>query len=661
VIKQEDKERILQATDIVDVVSQFVQLRRRGVNHIGLCPFHNEKTPSFNVNSARGIFKCFGCGEGGDAVTFLMKHEHFTYPEALKWLANRYGIPIEEEQQTPEAIANQSEREALFAANECAQKYFHQTLLNDQNGQAIGLSYFREREINQESIKQWGLGYCKDSWTDFTDYATKQGYSVEMLVKAGLTVEKEGTDKRYDRFRGRVMFPIYSVSGRPIGFTGRILTSDKTKAKYVNSPESLIYSKGKVLFGLHLAKNHIAKEDRCYLVEGNMDAVMMSQQGVKNVVATSGTALTEDQIRLLKRYSSNVTILYDGDAAGIHAAFRAIDMFLSAGLKVKIVLFPDGDDPDSFARKNTQAEFQRYITEEAHDFIIFKTNLLLADAQDDPIKRAALVKEILVSISKIPDTIERTAYIQQCSSLLKMKEDMLTKELAKILRTNILKQHSSEEQQATEQSNTYSPEPFFSTRQQIEDPYPDDNQERGIIKLLLNYSDRSTRQAVIIDEQGTIETQTFMIVAYVISDLKNESIAFDNPIWQGILDIFYQYIQSNNALPDISLFTSSDNETLRKETASLLLEEEKYSISPLWQDKSELKTLDRFNPDVVDDHVKQTLLYLKWHKLEQRQTQILSQLKHTDSQESMQALLGEVKTINSGIQIIRKELHNIAK
>ena len=660
-IKQEDKDRILQAADIVDVIGQFVNLKRRGVNYIGLCPFHNEKTPSFNVNSARGIFKCFGCGEGGDVLTFLIKYEHFTYLEALRWLANRYSIQIEEQQQTPETIASQNERDALFAANELAQKYFHEILLQDKQGQAIGLSYFRERELTQETIKQWGLGYCKESWTDFTDHATKQGYSVETLVKAGLTIEKEGTDKRYDRFRGRVMFPIYSISGRPIGFTGRILTSDKTKAKYVNSPESLIYSKGKVLFGLHLAKNHIAKEDNCYLVEGNMDAVMMSQQGVKNVVATSGTALTEDQIRLLKRYSLNVTLLYDGDKAGIKAAFRAIDMFLSAGLKIKIVLFPDGEDPDSFATKNTQAEFQRYIVEEAHDFIIFKTNLLLTDAQDDPIKRAALVREILMSISKIPDAIERIAYIQKCSSLLEMKEEMLAKELAKIIRTNSSKQTSPAEPYPKEDSDISIPESSTSAHQPTQNPYPNDNQERGIIKLLLNYSEVVTRQKVIIDEDGTIEEQSFMGASYIISDLKNENINFENPIWQGVFEIYYQYINQHNALPSTASFTSSDNEELREEATALMFEEEKYIISSLWQSKYELQVPNMFDPDIVDEHIKQTLLYFKWSKIEQRRSDVLSELKHPNSEEKTQELLTKIKLLNDALRIIRGELHNIVR
>ncbi|MDR1725905.1 MAG: DNA primase [Bacteroidales bacterium] len=675
-IKPEDIQKIVDATDIVDVVSQFVKLRKRGSNYLGLCPFHNEKTPSFNVNAARGIFKCFGCGEGGDAIRFLMKHEHFTYPESLRFLANRYGIKIEEKELTPQMIEAKTEKEVIYAINDFAQKYFHNTLLNDEQGKMYGLSYFRERELTEETIKTWELGYCKDAWKDFTEYALKNGYSEELLAKAGLTIIKENTENSnqnshhncYDRFRGRVIFPIYSVSGRPIGFTGRLLSSDKTKAKYVNSPESVIYSKGKVLFGLHLSKSHIINNDRCYLVEGNMDAIMMYQCGIKNVVATSGTALTEDQIRLLKRYTSNVTILYDGDAAGIHATFRAIDMFLTFGLKIKIVLFPDNEDPDSFARQNTQAEFQRYITEEANDFIIFKTNLLLNDAKNDPIKRAALVKEILQSISKIPDNIERTAYIQQCASILKMEESMLMKELAKIIRLNAFKQMSkTENTQSNEAGNQMIDiqqqdiiPKEIAERQIISDPYPDDMQERSVVSLLLNYGDRITTQEIITDNEGNTEKQKFVVATYVISDLLADEIHFDNPLWKGILDIYKHHIEEFATLPKISIFTSSENESLRNAVTALLIDTAE--LSPLWQEKYQIDVPDLNNEEILNKLVKETLLHLKWHKLERRLKDAEKQLQNCDNDdEKMINLLLEVKTLESGLNIIRKELHNIAK
>ena len=355
-IKPADIQRILDSTQIVDVIGAFVPLKRRGVNYIGCCPFHNEKTPSFTVSPTKGIFKCFGCGEAGNAVHFLMKHEHYSYPEALRFLANKYGIEIEEKELTAEEKTDQDEKEALFTLNAAAQKYFAQNLTESQEGKAIGLTYFQEREINDQSIQKWGLGYCCNEWENFTQWAKRQGYSSELLIKSGLTIQKEDSQQQYDRFRGRVIFPIHNLGGRVLGFTGRVLESNAKKAKYVNSPESAIFSKRNVLFGLHLAKNAIGKEDLCYLVEGNIDAITLSQNGIENVVASSGTALTVEQIRLIKRYTKNVTVLYDGDAAGIHAAFRAVDLFFENELNVHVVLFPDGEDPDSYCRKLPQED-----------------------------------------------------------------------------------------------------------------------------------------------------------------------------------------------------------------------------------------------------------------------------------------------------------------
>ena len=460
-IKPEDISKILDATEIVDVINAFVPLKRRGVNYIGCCPFHNEKTPSFTVSPSKGIFKCFGCGESGNSVNFLMKHEHYSYPEALRFLANKYGIEIKEEELTDAQKTLQDEKESLFHVTDFAQKYFADILFNDQEGKNIGLSYFIERDLKEETIKRWGLGYCKDKWSEFTEYAKKHGYTDEVLIKSGLTIAKEETHVQYDRFRGRVIFPIYNIGGRALGFTGRVLSSEKTKAKYVNSPESDIYSKGKVLFGLHLAKNEIVKQDLCYLVEGNMDAIMLSQNNVENVVASSGTALTVEQIRLIKRYTKNVTVLYDGDSAGIKAAFRAIDLFVENGLNVKIVLFPDQEDPDSYCRKLPQEEFKAFIKDKAENFILFKTHLLLQDAKDDPFKRSALIKEIINTISLIPDNIEKAAYVQQCSSILNMKEEILNNELTKVLREKYFK-HKKEEGLKKETNPTdLPPDDFF--------------------------------------------------------------------------------------------------------------------------------------------------------------------------------------------------------
>ena len=437
-IKSEDISKILDAARIEDVVGVFVPLKKRGSNFIGLCPFHDEKTPSFNVNPARGIFKCFGCGEGGDSVAFLMKHQHYTYPEALRWLAERYHIHIEETEVTAEEKQAQSEKDRLFHVNEFAQKYFQDLLFNDEEGKSIGLSYFEERCLSRETIRKWGLGYCKDSWDDFCNAAKKEGYTEEELVKAGVAIRNENTGSIYDRFRARVTFPIFNIGGRVLGFSARILSSDKSKAKYVNSPESIIYSKSNVLFGLHLAKDRIIKEDLCYLVEGNMDAVMLHQSGVFNVVATSGTALTTQQINLIKRYTRNVTVLYDGDSAGIKATFKAVNLFLEQGLNVRTVLFPDGEDPDSFARKRTSDEFKAFLVEQSQNFIIYKTNFLKQQAADDPVKKAQMLQDIVYTISLVPDLLERSTYLQQCSSILEFDEATLSNALKKQLHQNAL-------------------------------------------------------------------------------------------------------------------------------------------------------------------------------------------------------------------------------
>ena len=379
-INKETIQRIMDATHIEEVIGEFVTLKKRGANHIGCCPFHNEKTPSFYVSPSKGIFKCFGCGKSGNAVGFLMEHEHYTYPEALRYLAQKYNITVEEERMTDEQLERQSERDGLFHVSEFAQKYFADLLYNDEMGRAIGLSYFHKRGMSDEIIKTFGLGYCLDEWRNFTDHARHNGYSDEVLEKTGLTIFKED-GKCYDRFRGRVMFPIYSISGRVLGFSGRVLSSEKQAAKYVNSPDSDIYDKSHTLYGLYQARNAISKEDKCYLVEGNVDVVSMHQSGVCNTVASCGTSLTVEQIRLIKRYTLNVTVLYDGDNAGIKAALRAVNLLFEEGMRVRVVLFPDGEDPDSYAQKYGSTQLQDYLKENEKNFVEFKTKLLLEDVK----------------------------------------------------------------------------------------------------------------------------------------------------------------------------------------------------------------------------------------------------------------------------------------
>ena len=652
-IKHDDKVKILEAAQIADVVGAFVPLKKRGANYIGLCPFHNEKTPSFNVNPARGIFKCFGCGEGGDSVSFLMKHEHYTYPEALRWLAERYHIHIEETEATPEEKAAQSERDRVFHVNEFAQKYFQNLLFNDEQGRSTGLSYFEERCLREDTIRKWGLGYCKDSWDNFCLAAKAEGFSEEDMLAAGLVIKNENTGKLYDRFRGRVTFPIYNIGGRVLGFSARILSSDKTKAKYVNSPESIIYTKGKVLFGLHLAKDAIVKEDLCYLVEGNMDAVMMYQNGVKNVVATSGTALTEQQTTLIRRYTRNVTVLYDGDNAGIKATFKAVNIFLEQGLNVRTVLFPNGEDPDSFARKHTMDEFQNFLKENSQNFIIYKTNLLQKQAANDPIKRADLIRDIVHTISLVPDLLERNTYLQECSSILQTSEEVLAKALKRQLFLNRDKKNKQEATQAdiTEQLIHDTP---ITEKQEIE-LNPDYEQEKAIIEILFKYGEMMTRQEVFGDDD-TLEYKDVLTAAYIVCDIVNDDIHFNDALFGKIFELYRQSIYDENAVPEIDLFKSNEDEQIQKLAAELLIGGRE--ISPLWLEKN-ISVPDKESKEVIDRLISDTLLRFKLHKVNAYIKQVNEAIKTTTEPDVMMELLFKHKQFTLIRNKIAKQLRQV--
>ena len=423
-IDQLTVERILDAANIVDVVSEFVTLRRRGVNFVGLCPFHNEKTPSFYVSPSKGICKCFSCGKGGNAIHFLMEHEQMSFSDAAQWLADKYGIPLERRQLTDSEKAIQNERESLFITNQFARDWFQDMLRNTPKGVAIGMAYFRRRGFRDDIIEKFQLGYCPEDGDALARAATVKGYAADKLVKTGLCYQKEDGSLR-DRFWGRVIFPVHSLSGKIVAFGGRVMKTDAKVAKYVNSPESVIYSKSRELYGLYFAKQAIVRKDRCFLVEGYADVISMFQAGVENVVASSGTSLTPGQIRLIHRFTNNITVLYDGDKAGIKASIRGIDMLLADGLNVKVLLLPDGEDPDSFAQSRSASQFQEYIDSHQVDFIRFKVNLLMDDAKDDPIARSNLIKEITHSISVIQDPILRSVSITECSQIMKVDERLL--------------------------------------------------------------------------------------------------------------------------------------------------------------------------------------------------------------------------------------------
>lgn len=589
-IDQETIQRIMDAARIEEVIGQFVSLKKRGANHIGCCPFHNEKTPSFYVSPSKGIFKCFGCGEAGDVVAFLKKHEHFTYPEALRWLADKYHIDIQEEELTDEERERQTERDGLFHVSEFAQKYFSDLLYNDEMGRAVGLSYFHSRGLSDEVIKRFGLGYCLEEWSNFTDHALRNGYSETVLEKTGLTIVKEESGKKYDRFRGRVMFPIYSISGRVLGFSGRILSSEKQAAKYVNSPDSDIYNKSRILYGLYQARTAISKADKCYLVEGNIDVISMHQSGVENTVASCGTSLTVEQIRLIKRYTLNVTVLYDGDAAGIKAALRAVDLLFSEGMHVRVTLFPDGEDPDSYAQKYGSTALQEFLNTHEDNFVLYKTRVLLDNVKDDPIRRAGLLTETAHTIALVTDLMERQEYIRQCSYLLKVSEDVLTHEVAKAIdhrRTENAERRSAANSQPTdsvmpqgESSNqpTERNEPQAEAVEAAPLPIAPPEAERHLIQLLINYGNETVSQTFKADD-GSMQTAEYTVGQIIISDLRNDQLSFSHPMCQRIYEQCVLMLDMGGRI-DTSRFMNSADTQLRAFVAGLMVDT--YSLSDSW-------------------------------------------------------------------------------
>ncbi len=576
-IDQETIQRIMDAARIEEVIGDFVSLKKRGANHIGCCPFHNEKTPSFYVSPSKGIFKCFGCGEAGDVVKFLMKHEHYTYPEALRWLADKYHIEIKEEEQTEEEKQRQTERDGLFHVSEFAQKYFADLLYNDEMGRAVGLSYFHGRGLSDEVIKRFGLGYCLDEWSNFTDHALKNGYSLQVLEKTGLTIVKEDTGKQYDRFRGRVMFPIYSISGRVLGFSGRVLTSEKQAAKYVNSPDSDIYNKSRILYGLYQARAAIAKADKCYLVEGNVDVISMHQSGVENTVASCGTSLTVEQIRLIKRYTQNVTVLYDGDKAGVKAALRAIDLLFAEGMHVRLVLFPDDEDPDSYAQKYGSTQLQEFLATHEDNFIMYKTRVLLDGVKDDPIRKAELVSETARSIALVTDMLERSEYIRQCSHLLRVSEDVLSTAVARAIgsaRQKVAEQTAGSGGQAADgveqAAGTEEQKPDAERIAVSTSAAPPPEVERHLVQLLLNYGNESVSQTVTA-EDGTQQTTSYTVAQIIVNELKNEQLSFAHPLCQRVLEQCTLMVEMVGRV-DTARFIDSNDDALRTFCATVMMD-----------------------------------------------------------------------------------------
>ena len=566
-IPNETVEQILQAARIEEVVGEFVTLKKRGTNLIGLCPFHDEKTPSFNVNPARNIFKCFGCGKAGDSAIFIRDIEHISYPDALRYLAKKYNIKIEEKELTLEEKMAQTEREKMFNINEFADKYFVDTLWNTEEGRTIGLEYFRERGYFDPIIQKFHLGYSPAQWNSFTNFAKQNGYDPEFLEKVGFAIKRQN-DEFYDRFRGRVMFPIHNLTGKVVGFGGRILKADPEKklAKYQNSPESEIYQKKQTLYGIYFAKNAIARQDECILVEGYFDVLRMHQIGIENVVASSGTSLTMEQIRLVKRYTKNITMLYDGDAAGIHAALRGTDMILSEGMNVRVVVLPPEHDPDTFGKEFSTEYVSNYLKENAKDFIRFKTELLLKDAENDPIKRGQVIRDIVETISVIPDSIFRITYVKECSRLLDMPEQTLTNELNKILRSKLKKTLGIEDNVVPEtDTTTVTPKQEETVEDQLPAGY---YQERELVKLLLMYG-KNTIIDEREDENGEKVYEQVSVAQLIVDDLKMDGFVFTNVVNKKVFDIFDQAIDAGY-IPDDQVFVSHEDETIAQLAADLL-------------------------------------------------------------------------------------------
>lgn len=544
-IPKETVDLIIDSSRIDEVVGEFVSLKKRGASMIGLCPFHNEKTPSFNVSPSRGIYKCFGCGKGGNSVNFIMEHEHLSYPEALRWLAKKYNIEIVEEQKTDEQQVRDNERESLYLVSAFAQKHYTNNLHETEGGKAIGLSYFRERGMRPEIIEKFQLGYSPETWRDVTDAAIAAGYKLEYLVKAGLTIQnEENKEKYFDRFHGRVIFPIHNASGRVIGFGGRTLKTDKKVAKYINSPETEIYHKSNVLYGLYFAKKQIIQDDVCYLVEGYTDVTSMHQAGIENVVASSGTSLTVEQIRLIRRYTSNITILYDGDPAGIKASFRGIDLILEEGMNVRVLLFPDNDDPDSYSKKVSNEELKRFIKENTKDFIAFKTEILSADTKNDPIKKSALIHDIVGSISLIPDAITRSVYVKDCSRILQIEEQTLLNELNKQRRKNYDKKRddANRAKPAEEQTKDFVPDLVTPATVQpvVQQNTRTEYQEREIIRLLLNYGTQPIPMHGL-DEDGNMTEIEGSVADLILLDIEHEQFPFENETYRKIIEEYQRH------------------------------------------------------------------------------------------------------------------------
>ena len=626
---------------VEEVIGDFVQLKRAGSNYKGLSPFSNERTPSFMVSPVKQIWKDFSSGKGGNAIAFLMEHEHFTYPEAIRYLAKKYHIDIEETEQSNEEKAQADERESLYIVSEYAQQYFQDTLFNTEAGKAIGMTYFKERGFTEETIQKFRLGFSPDEWTAFTDTALAKGYQLEFLEKTGLTIVNG--DRKFDRFKGRVMFPIHSMSGRVLGFGGRILTNDKKQAKYLNSPESEIYHKSKVLYGIFFAKQAIAKADNCYLVEGYTDVIQMHQKGIENVVASSGTALTQDQIRLIHRLTPNITVLYDGDAAGLRASIRGVDLILEQGMNVKVCTFPDGDDPDSFARKTAYEDLVLYLENNATDFIRFKASLLMQEAQNDPIKKAETIRDMVESISKIPDLIKREVYVRECATIMDISEQVLFSTLAQILKKDFYEGQKVERKQKAAMQVVQTPEEAQKrTVNRLE------VLEYDLIKNLLLYGNREcvfTDTILVEEEDGTLKEeqvqQTLKIYEKIFLELQEDEIELANPDFKQIYELLMGKL-SENPNYDVNRIANELPIELSEKVSGMLLDDENNQLHD-WSKRDIVPKAKDAHLDAIVSDIILNIRSLLVHHLIQSLTQQMVQANEEEKKELLENVMNYIQ------------------
>jgi len=637
-------ERILDAAQIVDVVQEFVQLKKRGVNFLGLCPFHNEKTPSFTVSPSKEIFKCFGCGKVGNSVNFVMEHEHLTYPEALKYLARKYHIEVVEKELSQEELEKQNERESLLIVSSYAARQFSENLFQTDEGITVGLAYFKERGFRQDTLKKFEVGYSFEKRDAFSKKALEDGYKKDFLVKTGLSIQHE--DRIFDRFANRVMFPIHSLSGQVLGFGGRVLKTDPKSAKYLNSPESEIYHKSRILYGAYQARKAITQEDRCYLVEGYTDVLSLHEANVENVVASSGTSLTQEQVRLIKRFTQNITILYDGDAAGIKASLRGIDLVLEEGMNVKIVLIPDNEDPDSYSRKLSNEEFLRFLKDNETDFIRFKTQLLLSEANNDPVKKADLIRDVVKSIAVIPEAITRTVYIKECSTVLEVAEPILYNEVNKL-----------RHQKNFQDRNKYpGPEDLPVMPQVIVKPIQHEAvsyySEKEVIRLLLKFGSVEFER-ILNKEDGKEEVLT--VADYVVREITSDDLLFDDRVCSKIFADFRFHVEHGLIAGD-KQFVKHEDPEISALSADLLADS--HELSKIWKEK---QTYVETEEMVLKEMVGDSVLKFKSDKIMIIRKEIMSQLEEAvkaNDTEKVLLLQKRYSNLNVVLGLISRKLGN---